>query len=118
MTSNIPLAVHNLIAEYHSFLRTSYRFLDDRLRQQFEAHLDQTDVVVRGPYVTLARDFAGGPTLRELVEEGTAHPDLLNVRRPSVKNHIVSEASMSVLLVVFEKQTFNPFFDSRRRIPI
>ncbi len=74
---NIPLAVRNLIDEYRSFLRTSYRFLDDRLRRQFEKHLAQADVVVKGPYVTLARDFALGPTLRELVQEGTAHPELL-----------------------------------------
>ena len=86
MTPNIPLAVRHLIDEYRSFLRTSYRFLDDRLRQQFEAHLDQTDVVVKGPYVTLARDFAGGPTLRELVQEGTAHPDLLKARWPFGEN--------------------------------
>jgi hypothetical protein len=39
MTPNIPQAVRDLIAEYRSFLRTSYRFLDDRLRQQFEEHL-------------------------------------------------------------------------------
>ena len=76
MTPNIPLAVPNLIDEYRSFLRTSYRFLDEHLRRQFEDHLAQADVVVKGPYVTLARDFADGPTLRELVEEGTAHPDL------------------------------------------
>ncbi len=80
MSPNIPLAVWNLIDEYRSFLRTSYRFLDDRLRQQFEEHLARVDVVVKGPYVTLARDFALGPTLRELVEEGVAHPGLLRAR--------------------------------------
>lgn len=39
MKPNIPLAVRHLITEYRRFLRTSYRFLDPRLREQFEAHL-------------------------------------------------------------------------------
>ncbi|GBD36077.1 DEAD-box ATP-dependent RNA helicase CshA [bacterium HR36] len=82
MTPNIPLAVRHLIEEYRSFLRTSYRFLDDHLRRQFEEHLAQADVVVKGPYVTLARDFALGPTLPQMVQEGMAHPDLLKARWP------------------------------------
>jgi ribosomal protein L32 len=82
MTPNIPLAVRHLIDEYRSFLRTSFRFLDEHLRRQFEEHLAQADVVVKGPYVTLARDFALGPTLWELVQEGTAHPDLLKANWP------------------------------------
>ena len=51
MKPNIPLAVRHLIEEYRRFLRTSYRSLDPHLRDQFEAHLAQADVVVRGPYV-------------------------------------------------------------------
>jgi hypothetical protein len=58
MTPNIPQAVRELITEYRRFLRTSYRFLDEKLRSQFEEHLNKTDVIVRGPYVTLARESA------------------------------------------------------------
>lgn len=82
MTPNIPQAVRDLVTEYRSFLRTSYRFLDPHLRQQFEAHLERADVVVKGPYVTLARDFALGSTLEELVRRGEAHPKLLEARWP------------------------------------
>jgi hypothetical protein len=39
-------------------------------------------VVVKGPYVTLARDFALGTTLQALVEDGTAHAELLKARWP------------------------------------
>ena len=88
MPPNIPVAVRNLIEEYRSFLRTSYRFLDDHLRRQFEEHLAQADVVVKGPYVTLARDFALGLTLQELVDEGTAHPDLLKAHWPFGENRL------------------------------
>src|SRR3972149_2132533 len=73
---NIPQAVRHLIEEYRRFLRTSYRFLDPRLRRQFEAHLAEADVVVRGPYVTLARDFERARTLRPLVEAGRIDKEL------------------------------------------
>ncbi|HWP37890.1 MAG TPA: DEAD/DEAH box helicase [Gemmatimonadales bacterium] len=76
MTASAVSCVQHLIEQYRRFLRTSYRFLDDRLRQQFEAHLAQADVVVRGPYVTLSRDFERASTLASLIAAGTAHPDL------------------------------------------
>ena len=77
MPPNIPLAVRNVIGEYRRFLKTSYRFLDESLRGQFEEHLEAADVVVRGPYVTLARDFERGATLGELVTAGELEPELL-----------------------------------------
>ncbi|ROR02912.1 DEAD/DEAH box helicase [Desulfosoma caldarium] len=88
MTANVPQAVRGLISEYRRFLRTSYRFLDDRLRHQFENHLDGTDVIVRGPYVTLARDFERGRTLEKIVAAGGLHPDLLKARWPFGKERL------------------------------
>lgn len=82
MTASAVGAVRHLIEQYRRFLRTSYRFLDDRLRSQFEAHLAAADVVVRGPYVTLAQDYELGASLRDLVAAGRAHPDLLRARWP------------------------------------
>lgn len=82
MTASAVGCVQHLIGQYRRFLRTSYRFLDVRLRQQFEAHLAQADVVVRGPYVTLSRDFERGRTLASLVESGLAHPSLERARWP------------------------------------
>jgi ATP-dependent helicase YprA (DUF1998 family) len=79
---NIPHAVRHLIAEYRRFLRTSYRFLDEHLRTQFEEHLARTEVIVRGPYVTLAREFERGRTLREIAAAGDIHPDLLKANWP------------------------------------
>ncbi len=64
--ANIPQVVRHLIQEYRRFLATSYRFLDDGLREQFERHLRGAEVVVKGPYVTLSRDFVPGSTLAEL----------------------------------------------------
>jgi ATP-dependent helicase YprA (DUF1998 family)/RNA polymerase subunit RPABC4/transcription elongation factor Spt4 len=74
--------VSHLVKEYRRFLRTSYRFLDDHLRRQFEEHLAQAEVVVKGPYVTLARDFQKGATLKELVAEGRLDGRLLAAHWP------------------------------------
>lgn len=82
MTTSAPAAVRHVIEEYKRFLRTSFRFLDPHLREQFEAHLQQMDVLVRGPYVTLARDFERGARLKDLVEEGLLAPDILRARWP------------------------------------
>lgn len=70
-------SVRHLIDEYHSYLRTSYRFYDETLRRQFEQYLAGEEVVVKGPYVTLAREFTRGATLQQLTEADVAHPDLL-----------------------------------------
>ena len=70
MTISAPVAVRHVIEEYQRFLKTSFRFLAPRLRDQFEAHLQQMDVLVRGPYVTLVREFQRGKRLRDLVDEG------------------------------------------------
>ncbi|MDR7495223.1 MAG: DEAD/DEAH box helicase, partial [Armatimonadota bacterium] len=82
MSTSAPAAVRHVIEEYKRFLRTSFRFLDPHLRDQFEAHLQQMDVLVRGPYVTLARDFERGARLRDLVEEGLLAPEILRARWP------------------------------------
>jgi len=70
MKPSVVGCARHLIEEYRRFLKTSYRFLDDNLRRQFEAHLSQADVVVRGPYVTLSRDFEHTATLRAVVGAG------------------------------------------------
>jgi hypothetical protein len=74
--------VRHIIDEYRRFLKTSYRFLDPHLREQFERHLTGTGVVVKGPYVTLSRDFVRGRTLKALVEEGLAEAGLLEAKWP------------------------------------
>ncbi|MBI2899240.1 MAG: DEAD/DEAH box helicase [Planctomycetes bacterium] len=76
MRTNIAEAERHVIDQYRRFLRTSYRFLDPKLRDQFESRLDQADIVVRGPYVTLSREFEKGVPLEALVAGGKAQPEL------------------------------------------
>jgi len=82
MNVNMLQAVHHLVEEYHSFLKTSYRFLDDHLRKQFEEHLSKAEVIIKGPYVTLARDFALGHSLEELAKNGVISQEILKAKWP------------------------------------
>ncbi|HAA04632.1 MAG TPA: hypothetical protein DCE18_14900, partial [Syntrophobacteraceae bacterium] len=82
MQASAVSCVRHIIEEYRRFLKTSYRFLDPHLREQFERHLAEAGVVVKGPYVTLSRDFEKGCSLKSLVDHGLAEADLLRVKWP------------------------------------
>jgi superfamily II DNA/RNA helicase len=96
--ANIPLAVRHLIDQYRRFLRTSYRFLDEHLRRQFEEHLAKIDIVVKGPYVTLAREFHRGRTLQDLIASGEADAELARLHWPFGSNplYVHQERAMSL----------------------
>lgn len=72
--------VEHVIAEFRRFLRSTYRLADLHLRGQFEQHIDQADVLVKGPFITLALDFATGAPLPDLVGAGVGHKELLNLK--------------------------------------
>lgn len=75
-------SVRHLIEQYRSFIKSSYRLADPRLRAQFEEHVSRAEVLVKGPYVTLARDFAEGRRLTDLLDSGCGRPDLARFHWP------------------------------------
>jgi ATP-dependent helicase YprA (DUF1998 family)/very-short-patch-repair endonuclease len=72
--------VEHVIAEFRRFLRSTYRLADPHLRGQFEEHIDQAGVLVKGPFITLARDFATGAALQDLVDAGIGNKELLKLK--------------------------------------
>lgn len=82
MSSTAVACVRHLVEEYRRFLRSSYRLADPKLRDQFEEHISQADVLVKGPYITLARDFAQGRTLTDLLAQGVGHQDIARLNWP------------------------------------
>jgi hypothetical protein len=76
MSFSVVNSVNHLVAEYRRFLLSTYRLADPRLREQFESYIKEGDVLVKGPYVTLANDFAREHTLKQLHEKGIGHKDL------------------------------------------
>lgn len=99
MSTPIVQCVRHLIDEYRRFLRSSYRLADPQLRDQFEQHVNEIDVLVKGPYVTLARDFATDKTLEKLVRDGVGHPDLLRLKWSFGKNSIYRHQEEAFRLV-------------------
>ncbi|MBI4529878.1 MAG: DEAD/DEAH box helicase [Deltaproteobacteria bacterium] len=75
-------SVRHLVEQYRSFIKSSYRLADPALRAQFEGHVDRAEVLVKGPYVTLARDFAEGRKLSQLLASGCGHPALAGLNWP------------------------------------
>ena len=76
MMASVVGNVRHVADEYRRFIKSTYRLADDELRQQFEAHVDGADVLVKGPYVTLAREFETSATLEALLTEGLAPESL------------------------------------------
>ena len=75
-------SVRHLTEQYRSFILSSYRLADPKLRAQFEEHVNRADVMVKGPYVTLARDFAPGRPLADLLAAGIGHQGLARLHWP------------------------------------
>ena len=69
MSAHAVTCVNHLVDEFRRFMRTSYHLADPHLRAQFESHVDEADVLVKGPYVTLAQDFLAGRRLREIASD-------------------------------------------------
>ncbi len=80
MRFSVVESVRHLIAQYRRFIQSSYRLADPKLRAQFEEHVNRAEVLVKGPYVTLARDFALGKPLREVVVAGCGHAQLARLK--------------------------------------
>jgi len=68
--------VRHIADEYRRFIRSTYRLADPMLREQFERHVNDADVLVKGPYITMAREFSQGATLASLVSEGLVAPEV------------------------------------------
>ncbi|MGH9575974.1 MAG: DEAD/DEAH box helicase, partial [Terriglobales bacterium] len=75
-------SVRHLIGQYRSFIKSSYRLADPKLREQFEQHVEGVEVLVKGPYITLSRDFADGRPLADVLASGIGHPGLASLRWP------------------------------------
>lgn len=70
MPASVLGNVRHVADEYRRFIKSTYRLADQDLREQFERHVNEAEVLVKGPYVTLAREFQTGATLASLVAEG------------------------------------------------
>lgn len=92
-------SVRHLTDQYRSFIKSSYRLADPKLRAQFEAHVNGANVLVKGPYVTLSRDFAPGPALADLLHQGVGHADLGKLNWPFGRNSLFDHQATALRFV-------------------
>ncbi len=105
MSKSAVACVRHVMDEYRRFLKSTYRLADPDLRGQFEEHINRTDVLVKGPYVTLAREFARGEILRRLIETEVRHRDLARLDWAFGDAPLFRHQEQAVRLV--EQQTHN-----------
>ena len=82
MPTSVLGNVRHVADEYRRFIKSTYRLADPKLRAQFEQHVNDADVLVKGPYVTLAREYERGATLASLVSDGLAPEAIAKLNWP------------------------------------
>jgi very-short-patch-repair endonuclease len=99
MKFSVVGSVRHLTAQYRQFIRSTYRLADEQLRGQFEHQIENAEALVKGPYVTLARDFEQGETLARLVAQGCGHSDLKKLKWPFGDNPLYRHQEESLCRV-------------------
>src|SRR5206468_1404037 len=69
-----PFALHRRLTEqYRRYIRTSFPIRDPELSAAFERRISAGKLLWHGPFLTLARPFAQGARLEELVAHHHVH---------------------------------------------
>ena len=79
-----PLETANEIeGSYKRYLKTLLAPRDERLAAAFDAEIDSSTVLTKGPILEMTPPYETGATCRELIEQGVLHPDFRRVDSPS-----------------------------------
>ena len=98
-------SVRHVRESYRRFVLSTYRLANDALRAQFEGQVREANVLVKGPYVTLAQDFESGAGLQDLVAEGVAHRDLRRLNWSSGSHPLYAHQEKSLRVVAAGRNT-------------
>ena len=60
------LTLRNVLDEYKRYIKTSYPILDEKLRNQFDKKIQEENLLWKGPYIQIPRQFKKGKSLKEL----------------------------------------------------
>jgi hypothetical protein len=70
-------AVEKIKENYQRFVETSFPIKDSQLQDAFRRLIREEHLLWQEPYISLSRPYLPGSTLRQLVDEGCVHEDLL-----------------------------------------
>ncbi|BBX04651.1 DEAD/DEAH box helicase [Mycolicibacterium moriokaense] len=78
-----PLETSKQIEEsYKRYLKTLLAPRDGRLADAFDAEIDATTLLTKGPILELTPPYETGSTVRQLIDEGLLHPDFTQLGFP------------------------------------
>lgn len=71
---------HEVQAQYLRYQLTSYRLADEELWVQLKDLIWSSQTkLLKGPYLSLSREFASGPTVQSLVDDGVFHKGMARI---------------------------------------
>ncbi|WP_349307315.1 hypothetical protein [Rhodococcus sp. IEGM 1251] len=80
-----PLAAGvGIEASYKRYLKTLLAPRDPKLAAAFDAAVDDTSLLTKGPMLELTPPYAPGASLRELIGDGVLHPDFVELDSEAV----------------------------------
>lgn len=104
-TFSVIGSVRHVRESYRRFILSTYRLANPRLREQFERHVREENVLVKGPYVTLSHDFEPGATLADLVDEDLAQSALTRLHWSFGERPLYAHQEQAFRAVVSDRNT-------------
>ena len=74
-------------ATYKRYLKTLLAPSDEGIAEAFDAAIDSTTLLAKGPLLELTPPYQTGASLTELISEGVLHPDFAILDSPAVPLH-------------------------------
>ncbi|OBF29774.1 DEAD/DEAH box helicase [Mycobacterium sp. ACS4331] len=68
---------------YKRYLKTLLAPRDERLAAAFDAEIDQSSLLTKGPILEMTPPYETAGTCRQLIDEGVLHPDFARIDSPS-----------------------------------
>lgn len=79
-----PLETANQIeGSYKRYLKTLLAPRDERLAEAFDAEIEASRLLTKGPILEMTPPYQTGATCRQLIDEGVLHPDFVAAHGPS-----------------------------------
>lgn len=70
-------------ASYKRYLKTLLSPRDGKLAEAFDAEIDATSMLIKGPMLELTPPYETGSTPRQLMEQGLLHPSFAQIGIPA-----------------------------------
>lgn len=71
---------------YRSYVKSLQKFSNPEIQKWLYNQIDHGEMLWKEPYITIARPFAHGDNLEQLIEEGLLHPETIKIFRRNLED--------------------------------